>query len=378
MQQALALGGASNLPTIDSIAPESMGDGANVMSELLRCRIFYRYTAPSAPESVIIKLPSTDPKSLRMNRQQSLYRREYGYYSQVSSDAPIRTPTLLYGDYEERSRRFVLVLEDLGGMVQVDQAQGVTAPQARSAIRAAARLHGHYWNNVDRPHLSGFHDYLRPRLRLLLQLAYLAYLPPALENFGHLIPDRMRRLAEMLGPRVADFVSNVSAGPRTFVHGDFRAGNVLFGADAGDGPEFAVVDWQVCGIATGLFDVAYFLGSSVSTEVRRQVEREALLEYHDIVRSMGARNFSFEDCWRLYRQHMLSRLLIIVFIGGGLNLTNQRSRHMFETSIRRSLAAIEDLEADEFLPARRPFFSRANAFSALSTGTYKAYRLLRR
>ena len=378
MQQALALGGASHLPTIEGLALEPLHDGVGLMSELRRCRITYGDAAPDAPSSVIVKLPSTDPRSLRLARQQALYHREYSYYSRISQSAPIRAPALLYSDYEEHSHRFVLVLEDLCDMIAPDQAQGISGDQAVSAITAVARLHGHYWEDVDRHHLSGFYDFTRARLGPLMQMAYLAYLPSVLDKFGHLFPEPMRRLAETFGPRVADYVADATVGPRTFIHGDFRAANMFFGPGAGRELDFAVVDWQVCGIGIGLFDVAYLLCSSVPTEVRRQVEREALGEYHDIVSGMGARDFSFDECWRLYRRYVLGRLLLIVFVAGSLNLEHGRYRHTFETSIQRTLAAIEDLEADEFLPDRRPFFSRSNAFSTLSAGTYKAYRLLRR
>ena len=69
---------------------------------------------------------------------------------------------------------------------------------------------------------------------------------------------------------------------------------------------------------------------------------------------MGAQDFTFEDCWRLYRQSMLGRLIISVFVCGGLNQADHRSRLLVETGVQRILTAIEDLDADEFLPTRRP------------------------
>ena len=135
---------------------------------------------------------------------------------------------------------------------------------------------------------------------------------------------------------------------------------MFFGA--GDDDEVAVVDWQVSGQFNGLYDVAYFLGSSVSVEVRRETERDLLAEYTDIVCGMGATGFTFDDCWRLYRQNMLGRLLVTIFVCGGLDLNDERSRRLAEIGVRRALAAIEDLDAGEFLPARRPLLSVSNAF----------------
>ena len=74
---------------------------------------------------------------------------------------------------------------------------------------------------------------------------------------------------------------------------------------------------------------------------------------------------------------MLGRLVVAVFLCGGVELPFDRSRRLAEVSLRRTLAAIEDLDAAEFLPDRRRLFSLANTFSTLSRGAYKAYKSVR-
>ena len=125
----------------------------------------------------------------------------------------------------------------------------------------------------------------------------------------------------------------------------------MFFAD-GDGEDFAVVDWQVCGISSGLYDVAYFLSSSVAPEVRREIEREILSEYHQVLCSAGVEGFTFEECWRSYRQVMLGCLLTPIVAGGQLDFTSDRSRQLAEVFLTRTLTAIDDLDAHEFLPGR--------------------------
>ena len=203
-------------------------------------------------------------------------------------------------------------------------------------------------------------------------MAYLRYLVPTLKNFGGLFSEDMRRLAEAYGPRIADHMAGVAAQPLTFSHGDFLLDNMLFGPDGSD--DFAVIDWQVSGISSGLYDVASFMSDSVSTGTRRKIERETLREYHDVLCSAGVKDFSFEDCWRLYRQNMLGRLLAPILVCGGLDLSNERGRALAENGLRNTLTAIEDLEAGEFLPAPRPLYTPANAFSTLSRCAYKLYK----
>ena len=403
MQQALTAGGASDLPPIREVVLKEIGDaGVGIMGALMRCHLTYHgpqppeapdprrpaaAQKPAAPETVILKLPSAQPKNLRMSKRLGLHKREYDFYSLAAPHAPVRTPTLHYGDFEASADRFVLVLEDLRDMQMVSQLDGASPEQAKRAIRALARLHGTFWNKVDQPPLTNFYDDLAPKHRALVQFIYLANLVPTFKRFGSFFSDEIRRLAEAYGPRIADHIGHVAAGPKTLVHGDFRLDNIFFAADPGtvecapfeQGREdVAVIDWQVSGLSTPLYDVTYFLASSVTTDVRRQIEREALEEYTGIIRGMGVQEFSFEECWRLYRENMLGCLLTPVFACGGLDLGDDRGRQLAEVGLQRTLTAIEELDAGEFLPAPASPFSRASAFAAFSRGAYSLLKALRR
>ena len=375
LKQALSAGVASDLPALKEVDVEVVGTGVGLMGEVLRCRLTYQDDAPSAPDSVIVKLPSRHPKNLKMSKLLQLYKREHSFYIRLAPHVPIHVAALYYGDFEEKTHRFVLVLEDMLGMETGNRMEGATERQAKVAIRAIARLHGTYWNKVDQPPVAGMHYSLHPKYRPLVQLAYLRFLVPALKNFGDHFPEDMRRLAEAYGPRIADHMADVAAQPLTFGHGDFLLDNMFFGPDGSD--DFAVIDWQVSGISSGLYDVASFMSDSVSTETRRKIERETLREYHDVLCSAGVKEFSFEACWRLYRQNMLGRLLAPIFVCGGLDLSNERGRALAENGLRKTLAAVEDLEAGEFLPSPRPLYTPANAFSILSRCAYKLYKSVR-
>ena len=379
LNQALSAGVASDLPALlpalKEVDVDVVGAGVGLMGEVLRCRLTYEDDAPSAPGSVIVKLPSSHPRNLKMSKLLQLYKREYSFYIRLAPHVPIHVAALYYGDFEERGHRFVLVLEDLRGMETGNRLEGATERQAKVAIRAIARLHGRYWNKVDRPPVAGLHYSLHPKHRPLVQLSYLRCLVPTLKNFGGLFSGDMRRLAEAYGPRIADHMADVAAQPLTFGHGDFLLDNMFFGPDGSD--DLAVIDWQVSGISCGLYDVASFMSDSVSTETRRKIERETLREYHDVLCGAGVKEFSFEACWRLYRQNMLGRLLAPVFICGGLDHSNEHGRALAENGLRKTLAAIEDLEAGEFFPTPRPFYTPANAFSTLSRWAYKLYKTVR-
>lgn len=375
MQQALAAGGAVEVPTIADIAVEDIGAGFGLMGEILRCHLTYAERSASSPDTVIVKLPSSHEKTLRLSKRLQLYKREYMYYRHLARHVPLRSPTLLFGDFDDASHRFVLVLEDLRAMPMRDQIAGASETDARRAIRGIAKLHGSFWNKTDHSRLSGFYKVLDPKYRPILQIVYLVNLLPTLRNFGKYFSKELSQIAEKFGPRFADYISDMAVGPQTLTHGDFRLENIFYGDDEQD--EISVIDWQVSGINSPLYDVSYFLSSSVTTEVRRKVEHESLAEYHDIVCSMGARDFTLDDCWQLYRKNTLGCLLVMVIVCGALSLDTDRSRALAEVELRRTLKAIEDLDAAEFLPAPRPFLSIANIFSASSRSAFRIIRALR-
>ena len=377
MRQALGAGGVSGFPTVKDIAVENIGAGSGSLSETVRCAMTYHDDAAQAPESVVVKLASPDRSTARMARALSLYKREYLVYAQLAPHIRIALPALLYGDFEEGRQRFVIVLEDLRGMENPDQIAGADAAQAGRAIRSAAGLHGQFWNKLEQPPLSDFFARVGPQKVWLTQLAYLACLAPCLKRFGHLFSPGTRRLAEALGSRLLDYTRDSTDGPKTLTHGDFRLDNMFFGA--ADSDALTMIDWQGAGfVAGGLYDVSYFMATSVPTEVRRRIEREILEEYHGIVCGMGAKEFGFEECWRSYRLNMLGALMPCVVGSGGLDLTDQRRRKMFETTLSRTLAAIEDLDADELLPARSRFPSPIYFSSILSAGAYRTFGALYR
>ena len=347
----MAAGGITGLPAIRDVVVEDIGAGVGMVAKILRCHIAYDGDADGCPETVIVKMPSPHRETFQTAVALRLYQREYAFYRRIAPHVTLRSPALLYGDFDESSHRFVLVLEDLRDMTAADQIAGASPAQAKAAIRAVAAMHGQFWDKVDRPPLSGFHDSANPERRPLVQAAYQAGLAPALERFGHLFPEPMRRLAAEYGKRIVGHLDEVAAGPRTLTHGDFRLDNMFFSADPDAGDGFAAVDWQVSGIASGLYDVAYFLSSSVAVAVRREIERDALAEYHDVIRSMGADDFTFAECWRSYRRNMLGCLMTPIVAGGRLDFGNDRSRRLAEVFLQRTLTAIDDLDAREFLPS---------------------------
>ncbi|MYJ76083.1 MAG: phosphotransferase [Gammaproteobacteria bacterium] len=298
VRRALAAGGRLALPT--GIRIEEVGVGSGVMGQVMRCHLDYGESNDSAPASIIVKLPSVNAKTRRLGKRLLLYRREYDFYRNLASRIPVSTPRLLYGDFEPKSHRFALVLEDIRGMAVVDQIAGASPAQAKRAIRALARMHGAYWNRTQEAPVSGSYDSNNPKLSPIVQVVYLANLVRTLKHFGDAFSSTTRPLAQAFGLGVVDHMAALGAGPRTFTHGDYRLDNLFFDDGGDDG--------------------------------------------------------------------------VTVIVCGGLDLDDDRSRRLAEVGLKRSLAAIEDLDVAEFIPASsRPSRNR-RLFTHACRIAYGAYR----
>lgn len=373
LQKALGAANPADACPLAGIEIEPVETGAGLFGQHLRCHLTWTNRDASRPKTVFVKLHSSNPKTVRLARRLKLYRREYDYYRHLAPTAPIRSPALFWGGFEDRSHRFALVLEDMTGTHQEIERDAATPAEAKVAIRAAARLHAGYWDKVDDPRISPFPDYLK-QYRRVVQLAYLACLPRALRQFGHCFSPDMRRTAESYGPRISDHLGEMGAGHRTFTHGDFRTANLFIGAG---GRGCAAIDWQNCGIHSGLRDVSYFLSTSVEPELRREIEHEIVREYHDTLYGLGVKGYTFAECWRDYRRVMLSCLIGPVLTAGFLDFTDHANFRILETGWKRTLAAIAELDAVEFVPKRPRTFSVSNIFTGLSQGAYRAYKAVR-
>jgi aminoglycoside/choline kinase family phosphotransferase len=314
-----------------------------------RLTIGYDQAEAGAPASLISKFPTADPTNLGVARSLYFYPREVAFYAKLAQHSPIRTPRLYHAELDMTDHSFVLLLEDMGGATMGDQIAGLTPAQAEAAITAIGRLHGAWWGKVDSGEMDALFDFTDPQYCAAVQAGYQGFLGPALSNFADCYGAYTRKTAEGLAPVAARAVKQLSSGARSFLHGDYRADNLLFGAGLGqDG--VAAVDWQISGRGGPLYDVAYLICNSIPTAYRHQAEQALLRRYHETLLGMGVQNFSFEQCWDAYRFAVLCGLFVAIFTSGGMDLGNQRGLEMVRVVARRVDAAVSELKVGDLLP----------------------------
>jgi hypothetical protein len=216
-------------------------------------------------------------------------------------------------------------------------------------LREIAGFHATWWAH---PELESFADWLpsaeSPYIAMV-QNAYTNALPKLRGNFGFFLSEAVMSAAERLADVYADAIEvGAFRHPHTFVHGDFRLDNMMFGPSG----EVTLLDWQLPCKANALWDVAYFLAGNFEPEWRRQHQDHLVRLYHDALVANGVRDYSFEQCWEDYRANGLVLLTYLVVPAADVDLStlNERGMELVVQMYSRYAVFIEDMGSLEFLP----------------------------
>jgi aminoglycoside phosphotransferase (APT) family kinase protein len=168
-----------------------------------------------------------------------------------------------------------------------------------------------------------------------------------LDRLGDRLPAEDHETVRACGEVIADWLV---ARPERFglVHGDYRLDNLLF--DDADPPQVTAVDWQTVNLGLPARDLAYFITTGLDPEPRRAAEQDLVATYHRRLAELGVTGYTAEDCWQDYRFAALQGPLVAVF-GAAYGTPSERGDAMFAAMIRRSCAAIRDLDSLTQQPA---------------------------
>ncbi|MGI9600931.1 MAG: phosphotransferase [Acidimicrobiales bacterium] len=315
---------------VKSADAERIAVGEGFMGEL--ARVTLGYAGPPGPSSVIVKIPTTDSGLKPVGVMLGVYERESRFYNEVMPHLSVRTARCLYNGADAPTESYALVLEDLGHLEGGNQVAGMGIDQARACIRAAAGIHGRWW---DHDLLVGLDWVPAPDnpVNMGLQGMYEESFDALMERWGHLYPTQIKAEIERYIPHISSFLVGLGEAGRTLTHNDFRLDNLFF-----DGDEVVVLDWQVLGLGDGMGDLVPLLTTNISEEVRQAHEADLLRFYFDEMRAQGSGTSHFEDLVRMYRANQMFWL-----INWGNNAARanpgERSDALMEAVLRRCIAA---------------------------------------
>jgi hypothetical protein len=334
--------------TVSNFTSTPIGEGIGMLGVIARLGLAYE--GEQGPlDSVVAKFATPNEANRAVAMVFRMYEREVRFFNDLANRVGGGIPACFGAEIDLETGDFVLVLEDLAGYRQGDQAAGCGVEDAIACIDVMARLHGAWWDAGTHPELGWV-----PTVDGELHAG--GMVPAAtggweafLANFGHLVPQTVVDAGPRYLAGMPDLHRRMGLGAQTLAHGDFRLDNVLFGAAPGHHP-VALVDWQGIIVSKGIHDLAYLLSQNLVTEDRRAHERDLVARYHAKLGEEGVTGYSREDCWEDYRLACLWLFEYAIVIGGTLDPANERGSAFMTGLIERSVATIMDLELLDLLP----------------------------
>ncbi|MGV0656641.1 phosphotransferase [Mycolicibacterium thermoresistibile] len=276
--------------------------GTNGTTDRVRLELAWnRDDLDDLPRHVFIKSTPSSAKNRTMVAALALARNEALFYERARSALGPRIAPECFAAHAGLGARHLLVLEDIAdrGGDPMALCDDIDAAYARAMMATLGELHAAFWES---PRFRGDLRFVRsererPGFALLLR-QFRQVRTKLLKSDEYDLPREVREMAEFVNANDWALHANWERGPQTLIHGDTHLGN-SFGLPDGS---VGLLDWQVLYRAPGLRDVAYFLVTSVPTEVRRAHGDELLQTYLDSLAEHGVEEVpSLAQAWDAVR-----------------------------------------------------------------------------
>ena len=297
----------------------------------------------TVPATLVVKLAAGSDAA--RERVRDGYLKEVRFYLDIAPLVAVNTPTCWYAAISDDRKSFTLLLADLAPSIPGRQADGCSKEQAADAVTNLAGLHAPLWCS---PVLAEHSEWLGRLdaaagafLGELMQGATEQFIEAYAEALSAQDAATLRAAAALIGRWSSAETDIIS-----ITHGDYRLDNLMFPID---GPGVSAVDWQTASAGPPLRDLAYFLGTCLTPELRRAHEDELVGLYLSALQKYGV-DHPAERADRDYRLGMLQGPLITIL--GRIFATAEPSAaadEMFLAMATRSCAAIRDLRSLELL-----------------------------
>ena len=195
------------------------------------------------------------------NRKCRSFRVENYFYSAIQQQTNDKCRTAKYLAHDEVGEASLLVMEDLAHSGYSCTATSLTVETAKTVLAWLAPFHASFLtlkNDVDTKHTA------------LWQEGTYWHLATREDEFEAMPNNELKLNARSIATRLSN------AHFQTLVHGDAKVANFCFSPDFAS---CAAVDFQYVGFGVGVKDVAYFLGSALTTE-QHIAHRDLLLDYY--------------------------------------------------------------------------------------------------
>ena len=329
---------------VTAVRNEIIGVGVGVASAVYRSHL----TGSGCPASVIVKMPALDPNAAFTSTVLRMYIREVRFFKTLAKDVPFRVSKSFYGEVNEETSQFAMVVEDLGNLRAVDQVKGMNIGDARRAVDGLAAMHAKWWGKADALAADGTTISLGdPIYPAIVPMVFAEGWEKCTKEIT--MPDSIMQVGPRFGNAVAPLLASLAKGPNTLAHGDYRADNMFFDEQN----KLVVLDFQLIGTGIGAYDLAYFITQSIAADDASKHERELFDRWIDGVLSGGAPKELVDKkaLWEHYRSAALFCLAYPIVASRGMDLSDKRSFELVDCMNTRFDRAVRELNLVSLLPA---------------------------
>lgn len=268
---------------VASVALEPFAEGLGFLSVLHRATLTYNGDVPDGPQTVIVKMITNLDVQRGIAEALQFYPRELRFYREVAPSAGFRSPVAHAAMMAEDSADFVLVMEDLSDIRQLDQAVGVSASDALLAAETMAKMHGAFADKDLSDLATTFLPFDNPIYRAALPQIFESGWDTCKAEAADLLPADVVAFGDRYGSLVPWFMERFTG--TTLVHADWRADNLMVDDRTG---EMVVIDFQLVGVGVPTYDLGYFMSQSMEPEVRVEHGQQVIDRYFESLASTGA------------------------------------------------------------------------------------------
>lgn len=332
--------------TIEAVRCEHIGEGVGILGEVARLHLEYADDA-TGPATVVAKCQSLFAENIMLSQMMGFYAREVNFYNELAEQLSMRVPECHIAQIAPEGAPFVLVMEEITSAHAIDQLEGATKSETEAIMRTIAGLHARFWHNdalFDLDWLPPMNNDMYKAAAGLIDANWEAFV----ENWSAKLPSDVLDWCEQLKARYGEMVDWCATWkPQTYAHTDVRADNFFFGGSAGEGV-VTVLDFQLSTRHVGAWDLANFLGGSVTTENRRDWQADILATYHQALTDHGVSDYSLDELTFHYRMCTMHQAMAQIAVAN-LDPGTDRGRALLDAMITRSFASALDNNGGEIL-----------------------------
>lgn len=325
---------------VTDIGIELIGVGLGVSSAVYRLAL----TGTDVPDTLILKLAALDEAAVFTSSMLRMYAKEVKFFDELAGESPIRVPKGFGGDCAAEGAPYYLFMEDMGGHRVVDQLEGMEVPDAEQAVDELAAWHATFWGKAEHHLSTGAamslgDDVYRGVLPIVFEEGWVK-VQAEMEvhpTIADVAPRWIAKLNEMLDA--------LSTTPTTVTHGDYRADNIFFDEHG----KVVLLDFQLTGLGTASFDLAYFITQSLLPDVAAANERPLFDRYVAALIAAGVPEAETTRLWEDYRVAALFCLAYPIVASRGMDLSDPRQYELVNSMNLRCARAIDELNLRDLL-----------------------------